>query len=300
MSFNLLDYKYKFNTRYPRAFNSYTKFHGNSELNTTFESPSPIYLNTYGVNDIVGHRITPDAFSRSTYMNNRESFSLTKKKKINRFSTMHFGGDAYSDKTYYQEFNTEAYSDPKSVYTPVMLNNIKQVINSRALALVWFLNNTPIFRAFKYNWDLLQKNMNKGSICLLNKKDRDVGYTIGKNAETKVKIFNGSRIVPLSILSHIVIHEMCHMSVEYTDHPEEFFDLLSVMIFAGAELRYFDPDQIPSNYFEVYGQKTVSKESIRRELNRGINYIIQCTPDLSVEEHSFLNDWSVFINSRYA
>lgn len=267
--YSFLNYKYKHNSRIDNIYNPYKLTHGEL-LNTNYSPINNIYLTSYGAKQVDNSIHYTPYLQRSSYIS---------------------GGK--------KEESIDSYLIPRSEYSEITLNNIKYIINSRAISLVWYLSNNPLYRAFSKNWDLLNKNLNKNIILPLNTDDHDVGYTIGKNIETKVKIFNGKRIVPLSILTHIVVHEMCHMSVTYTDHPEEFFDMLSVMILASSQLRFFDTSQIPDDYFEVYGQKTISKESIKNEIIRGIRFLMSSTKDLTEQESSYLRDWERYIMEYY-
>lgn len=266
--YSFLDYKYKHNSRIDNIYNPYQLTHS-QKLNTNYSPIDNIYLTSYGAkqwdNSI---HYTPYA---------KEGYAI-----------IGAGKDP-----------VEAYIPPRSNYSCITLDSIKYVINARAVSLVWYLSNNPLFRAFSKNWDMLNKNLTKNLILPLDTDDKDVGFTIGKNIETKVKVYNGTRIVPLSILTHVVVHEMCHMSVSYSDHPPEFFELLSVMVLASSQLRFFDPSQIPSDYFEIYGQKTISKASIKIEIIKGINFLIYSTKDLTESELSYLRDWEKYVSEYY-
>lgn len=197
-----------------------------------------------------------------------------------------------------ETYNSSIKNDiikPKSSYSFILSENLKNIINARAKGITDYLMNNELYSPWVKHWNLLVKNLKKNRIQLLSIMDDDIGFTINKNELTSIKIHDGEKFNNINIITHILIHELCHLAVTYSGHPDEFFDLLSIMIHAASEMNYFNFKTLPDQIYMVINTPTISKESLKQEIIKG-NNLMKHMYQSNSEYLNYLNDYQTFIS----
>lgn len=181
-----------------------------------------------------------------------------------------------------------------SPYSRILEYNLKIILNNRANSLTSYLLTNELYSPWMKHWKMLETNLRRNKIGILNYSDPDAGYTIDKNRDcTKVKIHDSQRFIPFNVITHILVHEMAHLSLSITSHDYPFFELLSIMVFAAAELRFFDFTAMKNSTTVVNGVETTSNRDLRAEIQNGgitiVQTLCQNDPALKQAVQKYLN-----------
>ena len=150
-----------------------------------------------------------------------------------------------------------------------------QNLRARAKALVQYLLSNDNYKTWRNNWVLLERNLNKHIYYFeqLKESDEDIAHVINKGDQIRFRIRDNSGLyIPINIYQYVMCHELAHMATNETQHTATFWKLLYIMSFAMFEMGFYDFHKIRKNtgYFNSNGQPILSLESIKKDINRGI------------------------------
>ena len=170
--------------------------------------------------------------------------------------------------------NQEQYHDSDILY--------KEMIRAHAKAISFYLNNNPKYSKWKKNWEILDRNLNKSNLLVerLPENDEDIAYTKNKGDVIKFRWRDNDKFISKNIFMYVVLHELTHQVFpsNFIGHDEPFPTMLCIMAVAGLELNLFDLSKIPNSMIYTNGQPIGSKQTLIKELFRGIDMLEKENP----------------------
>lgn len=189
-----------------------------------------------------------------------------------------------------EKFNPTTINDTDLLY--------REMIRTYSKAISFYLNNNPKYSHWKKNWKILENNLRKTNLLIerLSENDEDIAYTENKGEIIKFRWRDNNSYISKNVFMYVILHELTHQVFpsSFKGHGDPFPDMLCILCVAGLELDLFDLSKIPSTMIYTNGQLIGSKETLRKELNRGIDIL----SDINVGSKKYYDNLRYYINSK--
>ena len=153
----------------------------------------------------------------------------------------------------------------------------KNILRAYPKAICYYVNHCKYYRHWIKNWEILDHNLLKTDLNVgrLEVGDEDVAYTENKGEIIKFRWRDKKQWMPLNVFVYVLLHELTHQIFppSFQGHDSPFPEMLCLMCVVGYELRLFDLECIPKDMFYSNGQPITCRNSIKRELNFGIDML---------------------------